>query len=76
MQFQKVCHGVSVWWGDGKTKWKSISLTYHLRHFFKFACYTNGAIKGRDKCFDWNFHLLGVFISYTDWNYGRFIQRG
>ena len=74
MLIKKTTNGFDVWWGDGKLKWKTISISYHLRHFLCFDCYTNGAVKGVDRCFDWNLHLFGLFISYTDWCYGRFIK--
>jgi hypothetical protein len=35
--------------------------------------WNNGAKKGRkeDTCFDFNIHFLGVFFSYTNWDYNK-----
>ena len=50
---------------------KSISISYHIKHFKKFQCYTNGAKKGRkeDKCFNLSINFFGVFLSYANWDY-------
>ena len=79
MRIQKVCRGYSFWWGDGKFINKSISIGWYWEWINKpwawFRCSSNGAKKGVDKCYDFNFHLFLLHISYTDWNYGRFIAR-
>lgn len=49
-----------------------ISIQWVPRHTFHFWCHSNGAVKGKDNCLDLNFHLLGFFFSYTDFDYGRF----
>lgn len=51
---------------------KSITLLFypsHIRHLHLFSCYTNGAVKGKDRCFDFNLDFLGFSFSYTNWNY-------
>lgn len=50
---------------------KSISLNFYPQHWKKIRCKSNGAIKGRkeDKCYDLNIHFLGIFFSYTNWDY-------
>jgi hypothetical protein len=50
---------------------KSITINFHIKYFFKFKCYTNGAKKGniKDICFDLNIHLFGILLSYTNWDY-------
>ena len=52
---------------------KSISLSFHPQHWKLIQCKSNGAEKGRkeDTCFDLNIHLLGVFFSYTNWDFNR-----
>lgn len=79
MRIQKVCRGYSFWWGDGKIINKSISLNWYWEWINKpwawFRCSSNGAKKGIDNCYDFNFHLFLFAFSYTDWNYGRFIAR-
>lgn len=57
---------------NGKKKCcKSISLQFHPKHWELLLCETNGALKGRkeDTCYDFNIHFLGVFFSYTNWDY-------
>ncbi len=52
---------------------KSISLNFCPQHWRMVKAWTNGAKKGRkeDTCFDFNIHFLGVFFSYTNWDYNR-----
>lgn len=68
--------GFTVWWGDNHPVWKSISFACNLCWITKpwtwFSCRTNGAVKGKDSCFDFNFHLFLFHFSYTDWSYWRF----
>lgn len=61
--------GFSLWFGRNKTK--TISFSIYPRHFFVFHCGTNGAVKGVDKCLDWNLIFCGLFFSYTDWDYSK-----
>ncbi len=55
---------------------KSISLNFHLRHWALMQCKSNGAIKGRvgDTCYDLNIYILGLFFSYTNWDYNSHID--
>lgn len=50
---------------------KSISVRFLPQHWKMIKAFTNGAKKGRteDKCFDFNIHFLGIFLSYTNWDY-------
>jgi len=53
-----------------------VSCHWVPRHTFHFWCHSNGAVKGKDNCLDLNFHILGFFFAYTDFNYGRFKKGG
>lgn len=52
---------------------KSISIGYCLYWLNKpwtwFLCRTNGAVKGKDKCLDFNLHLFVFHFGYTDYDY-------
>jgi len=52
---------------------KSISIRFRPQHFKMIKAFNNGAKKGikEDKCFDFNIHFLGVFFSYTNWDYNN-----
>jgi len=52
---------------------KSISINFHRKHFKMMKAWNNGAVKGRkeDTCFDFNIHFLGIFFSYTNWDYNN-----
>lgn len=52
---------------------KSISIRFCPQHWRMIKVWNNGAKKGRkeDTCFDFNIHFLGVFFSYTNWDYNR-----
>jgi hypothetical protein len=56
---------------DGKKRYcsKSISFRWRPEHWRMVKMYTNGARKGIDKCYDLNIHFLGIFFSYTNWDY-------
>ena len=79
MRVQRVPGGYSFWFGDGKQINKSISVGWYWTWLLKprtwLACYTNGARKGIDKCFDFNLHIFCSCFCYTDWNYSRFINQ-
>jgi len=67
---------MTIWFNkkiNGKKRYcsKSISISYHKKHWKLFHCSTNGAKKGRkeDTCFDLNIHFLGIFLAYTNWDY-------
>lgn len=49
-----------------------IFLGFYPQHIFLFNCSTNGAVKGRDNCFDFNLRFLGFFFGYTDYAYYRY----
>jgi len=65
--FSKINNGVRKYCS------KSISINYHLQHWKLFSIYTNGAIKGNKQhtCFDLNIQVLGIFFSYTNWDYNN-----
>ena len=52
---------------------KSISLRFAPKHWRMIKYFTNGAVKGRkeDTRYDFNIHCLGIFFSYTNWDYNR-----
>ena len=54
------------WYNKGNNL---IGLRFYPQHFKMISCSTNGAIKGRDKCYDFNLWFLGVHFSYTNFNY-------
>ena len=79
MHIQKVCGGRSFWFGTNKygQASKTISITFHLNRWKNprllwMRPRFNGAVKGKDACLDWNMEILGLHLSYTDWDYGRF----
>ena len=41
-----------------------------------FLCRTNGAVKGKDNCYDFNFALLMLHFSYTNYQYWKYKERG
>jgi hypothetical protein len=49
---------------------KSISLRFCPQHWKLYQWKTNGAVKG-DNCYDLNIYFLGVFFSYTNWDYNN-----
>lgn len=52
---------------------KSIMINWHPRHWRMIKMWNNGARKGNpdDTCYDFNIHFLGIFFSYTNWDYNR-----
>ena len=62
-------------WFDKKNNWrkayngKLLSFRFLPQHWKKVSCSTNGAIKGIDKCYDLNINFLGLFFSYTNFDY-------
>ncbi len=50
---------------------KSISLRFLPQHWRLLQWKNNGARKERkeDTCYDLNIYFLGIFFSYTNWNY-------
>jgi len=54
------------WYNKGNN---CISLYYYIQHWKLVSIGTNGAIKGRDKCYDFNIHFLGFHFSYTNFNF-------
>jgi len=57
--------------GEKKYCSKSISLSFHPKHWKLLQWKSNGAKFGRkeDRCYDLNIYFLGVFFSYTNWDY-------
>ncbi len=47
---------------------KSVSLRFYPQHWKLIQWKDNGAKKG-DACYDLNIYILGVFFSYTNWDY-------
>lgn len=48
---------------------KSFSLRFYPQHWRLIQWKGNGARKGIDSCYDLNIYFLGIFISYTNWDY-------
>ena len=59
--------------GIKKYSSKSINLDFHSHHWKLLQCKTNGALKGRteDTYYDLNIYFLGIFFSYTNWDYNQ-----
>ena len=57
----------------GKKITKSISIGFHPQHWKSLQWSDNGAVKGNklDTCYDLNIHFLGIFFSYTNWDYNH-----
>lgn len=36
-----------------------------------FKCYTNGAVKGRDRCYGWHLHLFAFSFEYYNYDYDK-----
>lgn len=55
---------------------KSISINFYPRHWRFARIYTNKAKKGLkcDTCYDLNIQFLGIFFSYTNWDYNSKLQ--
>jgi hypothetical protein len=69
---------MTIWFSrkiNGKKKYcsKSLSLCYHKKHWKLIQCFNNGAIRGNklDTCYDFHINFLGIFFSYTNWDYNR-----
>lgn len=67
---------MTIWFSRNENKVKqycskSISLSFHPQHWKLIQWKNNGAKKGikEDTCFDLNVYLLGVFFSYTNWDF-------
>lgn len=52
-------------------KSRVINIGYLPQHWRIFSYKTNGAIKGKDKCYDLNIFLFGFFFSYTNFDYNE-----
>lgn len=52
---------------------KSISINFRPKHWRMVKYFDNGAVKGNKEhtCYDFNIHFLGIFFSYTNWDYNR-----
>jgi hypothetical protein len=50
---------------------KSISINFYPQHWKSYQWKSNGALKSRkeDTCYDLNIYFLGIFLSYTNWDY-------
>lgn len=78
MKIQKKHKGWTIWWGDNKPIWKSLTFNYHAYWLKKlsdvpfFWYHNNGAVKGVDSCLDVTLKIGPLYFCYTDWSYGRF----
>jgi hypothetical protein len=63
--FNKKNNGIKTY------KSRLISLRFLPKHLCKLRCKSNGAIKGKDKCYDYNINLIGFFFSYTNFDYNE-----
>ena len=36
-----------------------------------FQCYTNGAVKGKDKCYGWHLHFFVFSFEYYNYDYDK-----
>lgn len=54
---------------------RSISVNFYPQHWKSLQWKDNGAKRGRreDKCYDLNIHFLGIFFSYTNWDYNSYL---
>tara|TARA_R110000787_G_scaffold274050_1_gene381944 strand:- start:355 stop:558 length:204 start_codon:yes stop_codon:yes gene_type:complete len=48
-----------------------VSFRFLPKHWNKAKCKSNGAKKGVDKCYDLNIYILGLFFSYTNFDYNE-----
>ena len=67
---------MEIWFNKKNNNGKSyksrlISLTFLPQHWKSVHCKSNGAVKGIDKCYDLNIHILGLFFSYTNFDYNE-----
>ncbi len=67
---------MNIWFNNknnGAKTYKSrvISLRFLPQHWKSFHWKNNGAVKGIDKCYDLNIHFLGLFFSYTNFDYNE-----
>jgi len=62
--FNKIKNGVKVYCS------KSISFSFYPKHWRLVNFSSNGATKN-DSCYNYNIHFLGVFLSYTNWDYNK-----
>lgn len=67
---------MTIWFNrkiNGKKRYcsKSVSIRFLPQHWRLLQWKNNGAIRG-DKhhtCYDLNIYFLGIFFSYTNWDY-------
>ena len=50
---------------------KLVSINILPQHRKTFTFKSNGAIKGIDKCYDYNICFYGLMISYTNFDYNQ-----
>ena len=73
--------GIQVWLQNKPAHLnKCISICYYLNRWLLPIKYwiwwkTNGAVKGKDSCFDFNMEIFGLHIGYTDYNYSPGVKR-
>lgn len=63
--FNKKYNGINYY------KSRCISVNFYPKHWKLIQCKNNGAIKGKDSCYDLNVYFLGIFFSYTNWDYNE-----
>lgn len=59
---------MTYWYNKGNN---CLTLEYYPQHFKIVSCKNNGAVKGKDSCYDFNLWFLGLHFSYTDFNFLR-----
>ncbi len=50
---------------------RRISIYFYKQHYKKTTTQSNNAIKGKDKCFDYQIWLFGLCINYYNFNYDK-----
>ena len=67
---------MEIWFNkknNGIKNYKSrvIGLRFFPQHWKLIQWKNNGAVKGVDKCYDLNIYFLGLFFSYTNFDYNE-----
>lgn len=67
---------VSVWycrklWRDEAHYTKIFTISFYPQHWKIFGLNHNGAVKGKDRCLDVSFWVLGFCFNFVNWNYDK-----